>query len=470
MRMLFLVTCLLFCINCTAQISYVPTEYTEFEPVSYYATSDGGFLTLKKMYRVLPGRNWDRNRVRYKLAVARYDKEMKLLKEQAISNGEEDFSSFYAELKLSGNKFWLICADPAEGDAIGNMKAIEIDVVTLQPGTIKILATKTQLDAQLNLYDGYATRQIIFESSPDLKHHFLFVGNSKEEFYLSGINEQLEPVWKGKRAFPDIKQKDIRSVNVDDAGNVFITAADKTGGYIAMYNAEGKAMYKTVLLGEDQTDNVLIHISKTTGQAYVAGTYRSGSDYASGVYYARLNKKDLTPENVSKTLFPEDIITRLKKDGFGSTKSKNYGIFSKYLSGKLYGKQGDALSLVLECKHELGDGRAVGVGSLLTVNFSGTNSSFSHIPRYAVSAGRRMYERFYAVVCKQQLILFYIDHGDNLDKSSNDAHTVLKGDKKAILTAAFTDDKSGTIKKAVEIKDGLDIWGSIRLFLTKACL
>lgn len=469
MKTWFLIACISFCINSTAQMSFVPTTDISFEPIAYYTTPDGGFITLKKAYRTLPGRNW--NKYRYKLSIAKYDKEMNLVKEQAVSNGEGDFSTFYAELKQSGSGFWLICTDPAEDNFIGNIKAIAIDPVSLQPGTIKVLASQSQLDAQLNVYGGYTSRQILFESSPDLKHHLLFVGNDKADFYLSAINEQLEPTWKGKRGFMDMKQDELRSVNVDDAGNIFITAADKTGGYIGMFNLEGKAIYKTVSVGEDQTDNVQLYISKASGQAFVAGTYRSGSDYASGVYYARLNKTDLTLDNVSKTIFPESIISSLKKDGFGSTKSKNYGIFSKYLTGKLFGKANDALSLVLECKHDLGDGRALGVGSLVTVNFNGTNSSFSHIPRYVVTGGSNTQDRFYAVSCKEQLILFYLDHEANLAKGPGEAYTVLRGyNKKAILTAAFIDEKAATVKKAVEVKEGFDMWAAIRIFLKKECL
>jgi hypothetical protein len=189
------------------------------------------------------------------------------------------------------------------------------------------------------------------------------------------------------------------------------------------------------------------------------------------VYSATLNKASLALENIKKAAFPDSIVKRLKKDGYASTGGKKYGIFSDYIKCGFFGREGDKLSLVVECKSDLGDGsrRVIDVGSLVIANFDAGAATFSHIPRYAVSAGSKTDNFYYAVPCKQQLFLFYMDAAANLQKELSQAQTVLRGNANAILFAANVAADGNIIRKAVEVKSSIGFWESTKLFLQTEC-
>ncbi len=405
MKILLLLVSVCIYFNGIAQLSFVPSTYTVFNPTQYYLTPTKEYIGINKKIRNVSGSNW--NKYRFSVTILKYDAQMNKVKESTLSNGEGVYSAFYTDFKQTGNKCWLVYAEPASGNSIGNIRGVEIDMLTLIPGETKILASENQIDEKLKLLDGLSGLKINLESSPNKKRHCLYVDNGKDEFYLSCLDEQFNPIWNSKQIIEGYKQDNIKTISVDDDGNIFIVSNKKSSSLISMYDARGKVTNKELDFGSLKPTDIKIVASKLTSNLTVAGVFTEQTDNIIGVYKANLNKKTLMLENISKTLFTETIMERLKKDGFASTKTKSYGITPSEISCKMYVTNDENVKMIIECKQRLGTDRmtATGAGSLICVNFAGT-TTFSQIPRYAVIAGPFDDDAYFALACQNKFIIF----------------------------------------------------------------
>ena len=470
MRTLFTLTLTMLCINGWSQLILLPSSAIAFEPQQYHLTKDGSYIALKKYITNESGSNW--NKYQFDLTIIKCDKDMIVVDEQKLVNGEKGYSSFYVELIESDKRLWLIYFDAAQGNTVGTCNAMEIDPVTLQPGTKKIIADEKEIDERLKLFDGYRQRKMIFKSSPNNKFHYLFIDNGHDEFYLSSLNEQLEPVWKNKVTIPGYDADEINDIAIDDSGTIFITSLKKSAATLSVFTTDKKVTHNLLKLDTETPTNMKLFINKKTGDIYAGGTYTQDWDYSKGVYKAILNKDRSKLENITKAVFPDTVITRLKKYEFASLKSKNYGIYSGFIRCKLLGHDNGNLHIVIECRKIVASPNSSAniAGSLISVNFSPAHTTFSYLPRTAVRPGDdKKSDQVFASTCNQKLFFAYLDESSNIKRSLDDEPKVLNGKNNVMLVSASIE-MDGTIRrKEIPLENYLHIWGSIRLFLEKEC-
>jgi hypothetical protein len=443
--------------------SYVPFKVTESIPAA-----DGGALGISKMDNYKKGSGW--NRARYAITLEKYNKQFNKVKENTLANGEGFSTAFFAALVSSDNKAWLVYTEPTEGSNIGNVKAVEINQETLQTGETKLLASESEIGLKLKV-QALSELKIYFESSPDKKYHSLFMNAGEEDCFTAGFDSQFKSLWKKKNTLTDFKKEHTVAFAVTNSGETFIISANKKDPSVTMYNSQGKVVNKQLIFGDFTPADISILDNETKGGLTIAGLYMKESDNISGVFKAVLNNATFKIENPIAAEIPEKIIERLKKDGFASTKSKNYGVARREVTNKFYKHNEGTWTQVIEFKHSLGaDGRSgTGVGSLLTTAFTNKGVVFAHIPRYAVIPSSEKKDEYATAICKNELILFYKDEAGNLNKSLDEGQNVLKGEKNAVLVAAHIGN-DGVITKREKVSSSVfNVSDNIHSYLSNKC-
>ncbi len=117
-----------------------------FFPASMIQSDDGGYLAVKKVYADIDPKSKNWNTARRIITLIKYDKDFKLIKEVKLSGGSNIFSSHYSEFKKVGNKYWFVYLESMGNYDMGNIKAMEIDPITLEQKDAKIVASSGSLD------------------------------------------------------------------------------------------------------------------------------------------------------------------------------------------------------------------------------------------------------------------------------------------------------------------------------------
>jgi len=435
------------------------------EPVAYFAAPDGGYVGIDEIWK--PGTHsgvW--GKLRKDFVVSKFDDKMSNKVQLPIVYNGEEYSGYFAEFVRSGNKFFAICVDPIKDGAVANMRVIEIDPLNLKVVDNRMVATEKEIDMKL-LYYYWSLDPVIFRSSPSSKKHCVFIGADKKEFFLMALDESLQPLWKGKFEIPKIKRSEIKDIDIDDEGNVFIAGIDKDNTvYLSKYDRDGKSTVSELTMPEGKINNASVLAKKNTNEVFIAGTYSENSKFSNGVFNARLEKNTLELKDMHKEIFPETIVDRLHKDGFARGKSRAYGLFQAYVSGRLFENGDGTMSYVIECIQPLGSmGLQKAVGSLVTTTMKESTNVFSHIPRYEVNSFQGDQKQYYANSCGKNFYLFYYDHEENLHRDVSEDQKVYQG-KNGVLTVATIND--GKIVRAA-VPGGGGLWENIKHYLVMEC-
>ncbi|SFW84978.1 hypothetical protein [Chitinophaga sancti] len=90
-----------------------------------------------------------------KVTLLRYDKDMKVTKENKLSGGNNAYSRIlYSSLEKIGDKIWFIYVELDEKNNIGNIMAIEINHQALETSTPKTLAASSSMELSLPMMGG----------------------------------------------------------------------------------------------------------------------------------------------------------------------------------------------------------------------------------------------------------------------------------------------------------------------------
>lgn len=128
---------------------------------------ENGYLSMDFDLNNVHGSNW--NKYRIKAAVILYDKKMVAQNGVELGGGKHAFSHFYYSFEKIGGKYWFIYVEPAPGNNIGSIMAVDIDPVTLKVSIPKTLASTSSMELTLPVFDGLAMKNIRFAYSPDRK-------------------------------------------------------------------------------------------------------------------------------------------------------------------------------------------------------------------------------------------------------------------------------------------------------------
>ena len=400
--------------------------------------------------------NW--NRFRFAVTVKLYDKDMKMIKENKLSNGDNVYSGFYSALKKIGDNYWFIYVEPAEKSNIGNVMAVSIDPVTLATGTPKLLAAGSSMELSLPMVDGMSKLKFQFVTSPDQKHSLLLVGASKEQFYLARLDEQLNVVWGRKETIAGITDNNIQSNVIDNNGNIYLSYTEyiknaPNMGHIMIFKKTGAPVNKTVSLNGTLKEVKLL-ASQKGDLIYIAGTFFEETENLAGAYKASMTTTDFKLSTIRRSAFTDSLVERFAKDAWGSTKSKKYGLYPQFTPVLI--ESGDGIvNMVAEFRTRVWGTRAAFdiSGSILVVSFGNTTTTFVRIPKTRTSAGSTIGDSYAVISSQDKVIIFYNDVDKNINRDINLDPVGSDVYSNAVLVAAVID-QAGLVKreKVIDLK------------------
>lgn len=274
-KIAFLFFCLCITLVNFSQISTLPSTYSPFNPGTAFSTADGGSIGIEKEEDNVSGRNW--NKYRHRISLIRYDKNLQVQKTNRLAEGKNVYSAFYSDLKRSAGKFWFVYIEPAEKNDIGDVKAVEINPVSLETSTPKVVASSESVASGLKLMYGMSELQIFSESSPDEKYTYLFISTGKGDFFLSCLDESLNPVWAKKETIQGIEDHNIKSIKIDDEGTIYLGYINNKKPCVSIYK-KGKGKEYSFNMGEIKPKDVYLVVNKQTKSVTVSGAYFEGSE------------------------------------------------------------------------------------------------------------------------------------------------------------------------------------------------
>ncbi|WP_106605340.1 hypothetical protein [Chitinophaga ginsengisoli] len=425
------------------------------------ALPGGGYVDIRKEDKNVSGMNW--NKYRMTVTLIQYDKDMKVIKENKLSGGDNVYSSFYSSLEKIGDKIWFIYVEPASKNNIGNIMAVEVNPLTLEISQPKTLAASSSMELSLPLMNGMEFKKIIFKYSPDRKRVLLLVGAGKEQFYLSCLDEQLNVIWGKNETIAGITDKEILSEIIDNGGTIYVSYKNDEKGdakemaNIMVFKQTGTPLHKTLRIPNARPAEVVLLSSQQGDSIHIAGTYCDKTDNLAGVFKGTMATGNFKLTAVQKSPFPETFVEHLANDDWGNTKERKYGI-SPECSSQLV-ETGEGISMVTEfSKVDVTSSPSNKPfyisGDILNIYFDNKQTSFTRIPKYRVSTGSRMGASYYAFSAQGKTIIFYNDNEENLTRDITLKPLGSSVYKNVVLVAAVIE-PDGTLKrqKVIDMKD-----------------
>lgn len=449
----------LCCMKTIAQQFHVSISDTE-PGLFKIALPDGGYVDIRKEDKNVSGMNW--NKYRMAVTLIQYDKDMKVIKENKLSGGDNVYSSFYSSLEKIDDKVWFIYVEPAEKNNIGNIMAVEVNPLTLETSPPKTLAASSSMGLSLPLMNGMESKNFILKYSPDRKRVLLLVGAGKEQFYLSCLDEQLNVIWGKNETIAGITDKEIQSEIIDNGGTIYVSYKNDEKGdakemaNIVIFKQTGAPIHKTLRIPNARPAEVLLLSSQQGDSIHIAGTYSDKTDNLAGVFKGAMAIGNFKLTTAEKSPFPGTFVEHLANDDWGNTKEKKYGI-SPECSSQLV-ETGEGVSMVTEFKRvdltSPSNKWFYVSGDILNIHFDNKQTSFTRIPKYRVSTGSRMGASFYACSSQGKTIIFYNDNEENLTRDIALKPLGSSVYKNVVLVAAVIE-PDGTLKrqKVIDMKD-----------------
>ncbi|WP_315823127.1 hypothetical protein [Paraflavitalea speifideaquila] len=156
-----------------------------------------------------------------------------------------------------------------------------------------------------------------------------------------------------------------------------------------------------------------------------------------GLFQQTINTADLSITKPIALPFENTLVEQLDKDGWGSTKTKNYGINPLGLQGFVLSD--GRIGLVGEYRKSNWTGRATFItsGSLVYAILDGSKGKVASIPKYRTSAGSTIGDSYAAFPYKNTLLIFYNDQESNLQRDITKPATTSNVYKNSVLAVAY---------------------------------
>jgi hypothetical protein len=425
-----------------------------FFPFSLIPAPDGGYLALKKGEVPEDKKNKSWNEYKKAISFLKYDKDYKLISEVSLSASSGICSGHYYELRKIGSKFWFIYLEPGPGYDIGNIKAVEVDPLTLSQKNVKTIIAATTIDQTI-------TRNHIWDlhfmsgASPKGSFSYIYIQVSEDQFFLACFDENFNSRWGRKEKMMDgLKKGGTCAMAIDDAGYLYMGEQHKKGGlFFSIYSPSGQSDRHEVNLATGNAREILFHPMEINDQVFVSGTYME-SDFCTGVYKALVSKKGEL-NNIVTTVFPKQIIESMDTEGFGSTKAKKYGLQPAFIA-KPVEKTDGGIGMIIEPYKVVGAGTIFQMvtGSVIYVNLATPKPVFARAPKYTVCARINDYDfnanyvnggLYYACPNDSKMIIFYFDNPENLSRDLALDAKVVNPNNPVVVAAVI--DKDGNIKR-----------------------
>lgn len=416
-------------------------------------------------------------KVRFGIKLTKYDNEMKMVKELALQNGDRAYGPFDIKVQYVGNKLYLfyfqMAGETEEGDI--NIFAAEINASDLTLGTpMKVLSINQKNGGIFSkAFTSAAYNVFAIMPSPDKSKTLVFwtPNNSDGNYFFSVLNADFSPFTEKRGTMMTLTDPDVKSVCVDNLGDVFIAyagAVDKhtMEQHIIVCAPKKKEKEVTLSLGESLIGTMCVHASKTNDIVHIGGTYGETLNFT-GVYHATISAALPKVSKPIQVPLPDTLLKQLIDEGWGSDKKKRYGLERHYyplpyeLEDGSFGMAAEFREAITTTSTNMNGGLSsshtnIISGDILNIRFDGNKSIVtSRIPKYRNSnAGRTVGDSYFALPYHNTMLFFYADNEKNLNRSLADQAVSSNVYTNSVMLVAAIDE-AGNIKreKLIDKKD-----------------
>lgn len=397
------------------------------------------------------------SKLKFAIKLYSYDADGKLVKENAVFNGERKFGPLPSSIKMVGDKPYLIYTIFEEKETTISWMASEIDPVSLAFSEAKPLLSidykKVGLMKVMEFIDG---SNYVLQLSPD-KSRVLCLWSSglDNQYSISVLDAAMNPIWNTKEsvlAAPKIK---VTSATVTNNGTVYVSykpdSKDEYDVHVAVCSPNKKPKDHAIKLQTGRAFDALLVASQKDNLVHVTGTFSGASDFIDGVYYQSISADGKLDKAIT-TNFSEELLKHLDKVDPGSwaiTKAKKHGTY-RLKNMKAFELEDGSVSMIGEFRRVEYNAQHQAhqySGSLINARFvSGTTAKVAYIPKFRISSVYNIGDSYFGMPYKNQLLVFYNDHKENLTSDvwakGGNSHNY----KKSVLAVA-TIDAEGNVKR-----------------------
>ncbi|MEP7376984.1 MAG: hypothetical protein ABI675_26530 [Chitinophagaceae bacterium] len=412
-----------------------------------YALPGGGFIGMKYIQDDRLITNWTKKKE--KISILLFDASMKLVKEFNMANGEKAFGITYTVFKKAGDKFWLIYEEPGDKSKLGDLKAVEINPVTLEPAAPKTIVAFGEIGFKPGMF-GTFDLKIESKASPNGKFRYFFIRKGKSDTHLCVTGAEFNVVWSKNDITADIGKKDFNSMEINNQGTVFVGYMKDELGYVAVYRNAKAPQILDAGMEKGMAKEILVLTHKNNNSITIAGGYFENSSNVRGVFKADIDAS-FKIGTILKVPFTESLVDLFDKDSWGSTKPQKFGIEPYYLA-QLFEINDSIVDLVIEIKREI-DHQTMTVvhsGNILNVYFGNGSASFTRIPKYNVAHGSK-WNHYYAMPFEKKMIIFYNDNTSNLKRDINASPKLVNIEDNSVLVAAVIE-PDGSVQRRLPLE------------------
>lgn len=341
---------------------------------------------------------------------------------------------------------WLAAIDTSSLELSGHKEILQLD------------EDERYIQFYLRSVGVHQPRTLFFtESSADGSQYLVaWTSGWHNKLFFSVLDKDLNKVRTKTEVLPDETSLGISDAFIDNKGNPYFAwyynKKGKGNAELMISKASGPQV-KSITIDTGEPSGICAVMDPAKGKLLVGGAYKEESDNLKGVYAQYFSLDDMKAGNLSKTAFPDNLISILDSEGWANSKDKKKGLHDAIRFEAML-LDNNTLNLTGEFRRTVsGVKTSFDIsGTLLNARFDNNNVAvFSRVPKVRVSAGSTIGDSYAVYNYKNKVIIFYNDHLSNLklDMSAtpkrSDVYT------NSVLAAAIIDE-NGTVKREI-VKD-----------------
>lgn len=395
---------------------------------------------------------------KHSISLQKYDEKINLVSNIELSNNEKIYGPYSPILfAIKEQLILLYMVNDNENNSI-KVCASKINTTTLSlENKIDILS----IDKISNNFfpSGYTKNEYLqITKSPDNNKILITFGEKNDKrFYYSVIDSSLKKIRNGISEFSDKKEITFYNRLINNQSDFFVTYKYINGKKFngSVYINKASKEQKTIEIEDPNIEIYEIFISPIDNSDYaIIGTGKENNDFINTIFYQKVDNVGNVKGKISKTNVPEDIVEKLGVIGFANTKKKNFGILN--IEMKPYQLENGYIGLVGQCyENRWTTNSSFHIfGNIVNIQFKNEIATFSMSPKLRVSAGNLVGSGIFPVALKNELVVFYNDHKENLIRNIEEEPFRSDVYKNHVLVAAhFKDDKVITREIIADLSD-----------------
>jgi hypothetical protein len=303
---------------------------------------------------------------------------------------------------------------------------------------------------------------------------------NNEKYYMAVYTNSMEKLWDNTVELP-YRDKFI------DVLDYIVTNDGSVGVILKHYDKEVKRedvredgarvpAYKTKLLlyakGESKPKEFVLNLqdkyvhtmevtSDKAGNLTLFGLYKNRYDgYVNGYFVAVIDQASSGVAVRKMEAFPVDMLTLVEKDKQGSDREKDPGLSTHFTLADVVEREDGTTDYLLEYYKMVWRTRRSGnftytypdyyYGDIIDVHVNGSApTGFVRLPKWQHTADTKLYSSFKAVSTKNNLVIFYNDDRDNIERDLAKRPDDMVRFDKSVLAMAKIDAKNNLSRSMV---------------------